>query len=513
MELYNYRFLFKNADGDYYKLRAEQITSSIVHWRFNGTTDSFTETLDFNLDENGDGMWVRLPSGKLDIVINVAVEPLRIITTSLQTLDFAEYSATFEVVATPVPLYSMQGFSPRIIDEYWHQYDDTLQAFVNTGIKAAGTVISETTEVVDRAEQDNQNPITSNAVYNIVNEQNIINETIESHFNDIERQISDLGDSKVSIKLNGDIYQQDPLHVIDLGEIKTDSAPNTHMLTEDTLIDGTWFPKGTEVDDDNKVYATDSFYRYRFNNKSVQGYPYKALLRFYAGCSFSANVQVFNNSYQGQIYVSLDGGYRWNVVCTNPDLARYFKLYYQTPYSAPILVVSATVGIHYVSNIKIVSDTELSILNVDMELDESKLESIKSFLVDYEHDTIEINKNNYTAPDLHITDFICTVGGDIVFDVEGGLNQATDISFAITAPDTKIIVDGVGESRTLQPGEVATLIYQNPDNFYWTYTTYENLNIHDVLVDNVSCCVAQKAYIYSLTDEQMQDCINILTQV
>lgn len=54
--------------------------------------------------------------------------------------------------ATPTPIYSLQGFSPRVIDGYWHEFDDETQTFKNTYIKAEATIITEGT-VVDYPEK------------------------------------------------------------------------------------------------------------------------------------------------------------------------------------------------------------------------------------------------------------------------------------------------------------------------------------------------------------------------
>ena len=164
MIFYNYSFHFLDSQGSAYTLRKSEITAVKVLYRTSGTTDSFTQTLDFNIDEKNNALWVRLPAGSLEFVFTLNVQPLRTLTTGLQTLEFGTTTASYNVIATPVPLNSQQGYSPRVIGGYWYEYDDANQTFTNTGISVAGTVISETTQVDDFLLLGDVNPVTSNAV-------------------------------------------------------------------------------------------------------------------------------------------------------------------------------------------------------------------------------------------------------------------------------------------------------------------------------------------------------------
>ena len=167
MELYNYKFKLKDSQGNYYKLRAEQISACLVRYRAQGSVDSFTEVTDFNIDEKDNSLWVRLEGmGHVELVLNIVIEPLRCVTTSLITLDLVSYTTEFEVVGTPVPVDTLMGFSPKIINGYWHEYSDQLRAYIDTGVRAESTIIEPGT-VVSEVEPNNPNPISSGGVYNL----------------------------------------------------------------------------------------------------------------------------------------------------------------------------------------------------------------------------------------------------------------------------------------------------------------------------------------------------------
>lgn len=509
MELYNYFFEFLDADDRIYDLRQEQLSKAYILYRDAGSVESFTYTQDWNVDESGNKLWVRLPAKKVDIVINLEVGPLRTITTALITLDLVPYTTGFKCKATPVPVNSLQGFSPRIIENQlgqknWFQYDDTLGAFVDTGIPATGTVITEVTEIVDKVEKDNQNPITSNAVWNVVNNQNNINNQVNNHFTNIENRLDEIdGKPDVSVILNGVEHTQNINGQIDLGTI--DTNPNTHMLSMLTEINGTYYPKGTEVDDDNKVYATDGFYYDYCDTKQMDGKSHISLFSLRPGW-YRIQYQVYTTTVAGDIYVSKQGERGWSVITTSKQVADTFSLYYSSTVSSPNLIVSASSG-YYIGRFSLMTDQNIRINKWPMNLDKSDLQKMKYFLVDYEYDTITIESNNYKMNDLTITHFIVDVDGAVSVEVpDSGIGNANDFSFTATHDDTKIIFnDGTQtiESDFFDTGTRAELIYVSPEEFYWNYYEDSSLNVKDVKVDGSTVVANRIAYIYSFTNTEV----------
>lgn len=512
MELYNYYFRFKDSEGNYYSLRHEQLVAASVRYRAYGSHESFTETGDFNVDEGKDALWVRLPAlGKTEIGINVTVEPLRNICTPLTVIDLGPFTAEFVMSATPTPIESLQGFSPRVIDGYWHEFDDETQTFRNTYIKAEATIIKEG-EVVDYPEQGNQNPITSNAVWNVVNNQNNINNQVNNHFTNIENRLDEIdGKPDVSVILNGVEHTQNINGQIDLGEI--DTAPNTHMLSMLTEINGTYYPKGTEVDDDNKVYATDGFYYDYCDTKQMDGKSHLSLFSLRPGW-YRIQYQVYTTTVAGDIYVSKQGERGWSVITTSKQVADTFSLYYSSTVSSPNLIVSASSG-YYIGRFSLMTDQNIRINKWPMNLDKSDLQKMKYFLVDYEYDTITIESNNYKMNDLTITHFIVDVDGAVSVEVpDSGIGNANDFSFTATHDDTKIIFnDGTQtiESDFFDTGTRAELIYVSPEEFYWNYYEDSSLNVKDVKVDGSTVVANRIAYIYSFTKTEVDSIKDLFT--
>lgn len=504
MELYNYYFRFKDSEGNFYHLRQELLTAATVKYRHAGSTESYTETGDFNVDESKDALWVRLPAlGRTEIGINVTVEPLRNICTPLTVIELVPFTTEFIMSATPTPIYSLQGFSPRVIDGYWHEFDDETQTFKNTYIKAEATIIKEGT-VVDYPEQNNQNPITSNAVWNVVNNQTNINNQVDNHFTNIENRLNEVeGKPDVSVIFNGEKHEQNVDGEIDLGTIET--TPNTHMLSMLTEIDGTYYPKGTEVDDNNKVYATDGYYYDYCDTKQMDGKSYISLFSLRPGW-YRVSLQVYNTSIAGDIYVSKQGERGWSVITTSKQVADTFKLYFSSTVSSPNLVVRASSG-YYIGRFSLMTDQNVRINKWPMDIPTNSLVEMKYFLTDVTEDTIEIDTNNYVATDTAITNYIVTVDGPVSYSVENGVRSANDFVFNITQPQTSIIFNdgngGVFQSDVCEPGTTATLIYESPDSAYWSYKESGKLNVKDVLIDNVSCVANRVAYIHSFTTSEV----------
>lgn len=217
---YNYSFRFLNDSNEVYKLRKSEITAAQVLYRVAGSSTTFTTTFDFNIDEQLDTLWVRLPAGDLEFVITLNVSTLRTITTGLTTLTFGQLTTNYDVQATPVPLNSKQGYSPRILNDFWYEYDDVNQTFVNTGYSAKGTVIPETVQVDDFLLLGDVNPVTSNAVKV---ETNRLQAQITSNTNTIEQNseaIQSLSEHKVSVTLNDTTTEEDTNGNIALGTIQ-----------------------------------------------------------------------------------------------------------------------------------------------------------------------------------------------------------------------------------------------------------------------------------------------------
>lgn len=518
MECYNYKFKLKDSQGNYYKLRAEQISACLVRYRAQGSVDSFTEVTDYNIDEKDNSLWVRLEGmGPVELVLNIVVEPLRSVTTSLITLDLVPYTTEFEVTTTPVPVDTLQGFSPRIIDGYWYQYSDMLRAFENTGIRAESTVI-EPGSTTDIAESNNPNPISSGGVYNLYMQQNNINQQYNQQISSILSSIETLESQHYSIKMNGRLYLPDPFFCIDLGTVggSGPAIPATHMLDRNTEINGIIYPKGTEVDDDDNVYATDPNYRYSLDNRLTNSpdNTFKALITIYDGCTLNISWKVYSAMQNGVIYCTKAGA-SWNFYCTNKEVASTFQFYQYNGWDQPILVIRGVSNpLAYTTRINITCDKACGVRNMDLTGSEQYLKKIDPFLTQLTPDTIEISSSTYSvAPDnILITNYIVTVGGAVDFVVTDEMSSAQSFEFAITQANTVITwSDGqtTSASDTLQPGDVVEFIYNGPDSYYWNVTSGGSFRVRDVVIDGQSCVASEVAYINSLTQEE----VNILKSI
>lgn len=506
VELYNYQFRLKDSQGEIYKLREEFLSAAVIIYRAAGSVDSFTHTNDYNINETDNSVWVRLPAlGKTELCINLTVQPLRNITTSLVTVDLVPFTTTFEVTATPTPLYSLQGVSPRVIDSFWHEFNDLTQTFVNTGIKAEATVITEGS-VVDIIEQGNPNPISSGGVWNFYNQQQIINQQVDNHFTNIENKINDLENADpYTIILNDRKFGPNYRNEIDLGHI--DFAPNTHMLSTLTKIGEKYYPKGTEVDDDNNVYATDSFYYDTCDTKQENNKSHFILFTLRPGW-YRIQYQVYTTTTSGDIYVYREGERGWNVVCTTKGLADTFGLYYSSAVSSPDLVIRASSG-YYIGRFSVMSDQNVRISRLPLNLSTEDIVKMKYFLVDYEQDTITIESNNYQMKDLVITNFIIDTDGAVSVSAPAtGIGRANNFEFTATQDLTKIVFnDGTNtiESDFFDTGTRAELVYVSPDDYSWNYYEDSSLQVKDVKVDGKTVVANRVAYLYSLTTAQITD--------
>ena len=518
MELYNYKFKLKDSQGNYYKLRAENLTACCVLYRAVGVTDSFTETHDFNIDEKDNAIWVRLPAiGQAEICVNITVEPLRNVSTAAIVVDLVPYTTEFEVVATPTPVHSLSGFSPRVIDGFWCEFEDESQTFRNTGIRAESTIIEPGT-TTDVAEPNNPNPISSGGVYNLYLQQNNINQQYNQQISSILSSIETLESQHYSIRMNGRLYLPDPFFCIDLGEVGgSDSAiPATHMLDRNTEINGVIYPKGTEVDDNDNVYATDPNYRYSLDNRLTNSpdNTFKALITIYDGCTLSISWKVYSAMQSGVIYCTKAGA-SWNFYCTNKEVASTFQFYQYNSWDQPILVIRGVSNpLAYTTRIDITCDKACGVRNMDLTGSEQYLKKIDPFLTQLTPDTIEISSSTYSvAPDnILITNYIVTVGGAVDFVVTDEMSSAQSFEFAITQENTVITwSDGqtTSASDTLQPGDVVEFIYNGPDSYYWNVTSGGSFRVRDVVIDGQSCVASEVAYINSLTQEE----VNILKSI
>lgn len=506
MELYNYFFKFKDSEGHFYQLRQEKLVAAKVLYRSEGSKESYTETSDFNIDESQNALWVRLPAlGKTEIAIQITVEPLRNICTPLTVIDLVESTTTFTMSATPTPVYSLQGFSPRIIDGYWYEFDDETQTFRNTYVKAEATIIKEGT-VVDVIEQGNPNPISSGGVWNFYNNQQIFNDSTTNNITNITNRLNDLElADPYTIILNDRKFGPNYKNEIDLGYI--DFAPNTHWLKSDTRIGDIVYGRGTQVDDNNVVYSTDSFYRDECDTKQENNKSHFILFTLRPGW-YRIQYQVYTTTTSGDIYVYREGERGWNVVCTTKGLADQFGLYYSSAVSSPDLVIRASSG-YYIGRFSVMSDQNVRISRLPLNLSNEDIVKMKYFLVDYEQDTITIESNNYQMKDLVITNFIIDTDGAVSVSAPAtGIGRANNFEFTATQDLTKIVFnDGINtiESDFFDTGTRAELVYVSPDDYSWNYYEDSSLQVKDVKVDGKTVVANRVAYLYSLTTAQITD--------
>lgn len=463
--LYIHNFKFLDADKNEYKLRLETLSAVSVQYRFSGSEDSFTRTQDFNIDEKRNILWVRLPVGELEIIINLNVEPLRTITSGLQTLSFPELSSSYEVVMTPAPVDSHQGFSPRIIDGYWYAYDDTLQTFYNTGVQAKGTVIEEGT-VVDFAQNGNMNAITSNAVYvinnNIQNELNEINQSVTN----IENKVEAVSAKSYSVKMNGEEHKADDLGVIDLGNV--DVRGNTRTLTSQEEVNGTLLPKGTLLDENDNILATDGYYYYKYRTAIDGDEKYIMSVAVNKSCRLDVRYTVYNNVRFGTIFVSKNG-YDYEFSCSNSGLAQVVKFYRFNSIADPVLLFPA--GNQFVNGtVEIQSTEQLIKRSGAITPNDSQLFEVFPFITSYKKDQIIVDQTPFDVNNLLITDFVVNVESAEV-NFTDLLNEPVTLTFSnnTNTPTTVTVKDGEFEttSSELAPGEVAILVFSDKNNFIW----------------------------------------------
>lgn len=516
MELYNYRFKLKDSQGNFYQLRAEDLTACCVLYRAVGSVDSFTETHDFNLDETENVIWVRLPAlGETELCVNLTVKPLRNVTTALVTLNLVPYTVSFEVTATPTPIYSLNGFSPRVIDGYWHSFDDESQTFRNTGIRAQETVIEPGT-VVDYAEENNSNAITSNAVWNIYNNQQTINNNIQNNLNELDDRVDAIEANPVKIKLNGTIFEQDANGLIDLGVIEA-TGSGSYMLLRDYVINGVLYKKGTQVSaaDDTTIMSTDPEYHYQFTCSvdDTTEKPNYALVSFSSGCYIKVQWQVYTTTKFGVIYCERSGTSQWTFTCTSQDVASAFY-FYQRNHESPILMTRST-GSGFGQYVKsVVIDTNLKMTVRDAgwgNFTDNNLVNISPFLIELPKDYVVIDNSSYTTSpdDINITKFVVEETGTISFVVDDVLQSAITLDFAITQNGTVIDftdTETSATSRSLDSGETATLVYEGPDAFHWVYNSPEQKMVMDVQIDGESCVAGTVAYVSSMTETEVLAC-------
>ena len=514
--LYNYKFQLKDSQGDIYMLRQEQLTACLVRYRAAGVQDSFTEASDFNIDETENCIWVRLPSlGPTELVLNITLEPLRCVTTALVTLNLVPYTTSFVCTATPIPVYSLQGFSPKVIDGYWYEYSDQLQAYINTGVEAQSTVIEPGT-VVDYAEENNSNAITSNAVWNIYNNQQVINNNIQNNLNELDDRVDALEANPVSIKLNGTIYEQDANGLIDLGVIEA-TGSGSYMLLRDYVINGVLYKKGTQVSaaDDTTIMSTDPEYHYQFTCSvdDTTEKPNYALVSFSSGCYIKVQWQVYTTTKFGVIYCERSGTSQWTFTCTSQDVASTFY-FYQRNHESPILMTRST-GSGFGQYVKsVVIDTNLKMTVRDDgwgNFTDNNLVNISPFLIELPKDYVVIDSSSYTTSpdDINITKFVVEETGTISFVVDDVLQSAITLDFAITQNGTVIDFSDTetsATSRSLDAGETATLVYEGPDTYHWVYNSPEQKMVMDVQIDGESCVAGTVAYISSMTEAEVLAC-------
>lgn len=507
--LYNYKFQLKDSQGDIYKLRQEQLTACLIRYRAAGVQDSFTEVTDFNISEEDDSIWVRLPSlGPTELVLNITLEPLRCVTTALITLNLVPYTTSFVCTATPIPVYSLQGFSPKVIDGYWHEYSDQLQAYINTGVQAAPAILQEGS-VVDYAEENNQNAITSNAVWNIYNEQQTINQSVNNNLNEISQHLQRIESNPVKVKINGNVYEQDINGLIDLGVIES-GGDGSWMLLRDYEINGTLYKKGTQVSaaDDTTIMSTDPEFHYRIRTEvqSTAEDPWFALVSFGSGCYLKLSWTVYTNTCYGIIYCSKSGN-TWRFYTTSQEVANTFRIYQRVHTASPVLVCRSDRSGYgsYVKTVTIDSDINLSVYARGWgDMSSGETIDILPFLTSIPKDYVTITGDSYTTSpqDLVITRFVVEDGGPISFLVDEPLEGAVSLDFAVTQNNTTIVFSDTetdAESRVLSAGETARLVYTSPGEVSWIYNSPETQMVMDVMVDGVSCVAGSVAYISSMT--------------
>ena len=516
MILFNYKFQFKDSQGNFYQLRAEQLTACKVVYRAVGSVDSFTETVDYNVDEVENCLWVRLPAlGPTEIGINVQMKPLRVVCTPLVTLDLVPYTVAFVCTATPVPVDSLCGHSPRVIDGYWMQYNDNLGAFENTYVRAQETVIEPGT-VVDYAEENNSNAITSNAVWNIYNDQQVINNNVQNNLTELGDRIEAIEANPVKIKLNGTIFEQDANGLIDLGVIEA-TGSGSYMLLRDYVINGVLYKKGTQVSaaDDTTILSTDPEYHYKFqcSVEDTTAEPNYALVSFSSGCYIKVQWQVYTTTKFGVIYCARNGTSQWTFTCTSQDVASTFYIY-QRNHESPILMTRSTgsgFG-QYVKNVVIDTDLKMTVRDEGWgDFTSDRLVNISPFLIEIPRDYITIDSSSYTTSpdDLNITKFVVEETGTISFVVDDVLQSAITLDFAITQNGTVIDftdTETSATSRSLDAGETATLVYEGPDTYHWVYNSPESKMVMDVQIDGESCVAGTVAYISSMTEAEVLSC-------
>lgn len=481
MLLYNYYFQFLDSEGNVYKLRKEELTGVSVLYKGHDSVDSFTETFDYNINEENDTLWVRLPKseadGQTDLVITLNTAPLRTITTGLFTVTLTPYTTGYTVSATPVPIYSKQGYSPRIIDGYWWQFDDTQQTFVNTGIEAKGTVITEGT-VVNVAQQGNMNAITSNAVYEINN--NITNNltTLNQSVVDLGSKITNLEGKNYSVKVNGDVVEADQTGLIDLGDLTATPDENSfRMLDEEEEINGVTYPKGTTILNGEKVIGTDaSYYNTLFLVNEANKSDWQRLFYTNRSAKFDLYYTAYNTSKGGTCYY-IKNGYSARVVTTSKEIADLFR--FTTAYDGSITVYcKGAVPPAPTPKVRIVSPDWLSIYQKqeNINFDPSVLNTFDTFLTTETKDWIEIEGSEYSTSVEELIKTNYLVKENLTYNFTDKLSVPISLTFKALNNSTITVTDGTFTtvSNEVKAGEIATLIYENDNNYNWNYVSADS---------------------------------------
>lgn len=485
--LYNVKFTLVDDNNEPIKLRRQLITSVFLKHRLVGNNETdWTMITDFNIDETAnDGygaIWFRVPQGDRQWFIAITVGPLRCVQTAVNRTNF-QGVASITAYATNSAIESNQGFSPRLVNGEWWEYDDANDCFVNTHIKAESTIV-EDFPIVDYAEEGLQSAITSNYVYTL--EQNT-----NSAINAVQSDIDALEDKRVSVhvQINGEdrTATEDNQGLVDIGSIDIPNGIEGLHYVENHLsetdINGNLLPKGSVLKEDRSVFSLSSPHRFFTQTYPTQQWYYIGL----PNGSVKINVQlsVYNSSYGGDIYVTRNG-YSYGAVTTNPNLATLIKIY-QKSYNG-YLVVKGMQNISFNGIFEVLQGAFLPFGTPidDYGFNEDNLVEMDVFMTSYteKDDYIDIDTNSYstTFEGLEVFKYNLLESGTTSFSFTDEVMTPTILYFVAVNNDTVIEVSDstnswTAVSDTLGQGEMAVLSYVDSQNYSWSYTTKKEYEV------------------------------------
>lgn len=343
MLLKNFRIKVFDNNKLEYKLRKQLVTQFKILYKSTLAND-FTESYDFSLDEESNCIWTRLPyDGVYQVKCSLNIGPLRTIECPLQQLNLSTITDINFYSSMPVPLNSLQGYSPRLSTEgEWLVFDDEKQAFTGTGLYAKSTT-GESHPIVDYAAVGVMSAITSNYIANLQTNYN-------AQFAQISNVVTEIQQQSTTITINGEEQTQTGLNKT--FNFSIDGLAEHRTLDSDELIGDKIYKRGSLiVPDANGGFSAASHQsEYVLSGRANQD-GYVNIAQFDRSNQVHIKIQQYNTITEGNVIVTKNG-YNYSFVCDSEALSNKIYGYSNginghlvikgSPYMSPSVVIEGT---------------------------------------------------------------------------------------------------------------------------------------------------------------------------